>query len=241
MAASASSPRARYREQTSAEIKAVALQQLARGGAPAVAMSRIAKEVGLSSPALYRYFASRDDLLHDLVRDAYDDIAAAVRHTADELPGDLSDSPTVALRHLADAYLDWAVAEPHRYLLIQGNPIPGYAAPPDTVRRARAAMGPFVRVFAAGRPTEAVQPVADDMAAWVLKEPAVADWLREHTGLAPDDAKAGTALAGPVLAWSSLHGTVNLEVAGQYAGMGHHARALLHAQMGMLATAFGLA
>ncbi|MEU1312743.1 TetR/AcrR family transcriptional regulator [Streptomyces cinnamoneus] len=80
---------------------------------------------GMSGPALYRYFASRDDLLRSLIRDAYDDIAAAVGHVAANPP----DSPAAALHRLAGAYLDWATTEPHRYLLIQGNPIPGYAAP----------------------------------------------------------------------------------------------------------------
>lgn len=236
MAAPASSPRARYREQTRAEIKAVALRHLAQGGASAVALTHVAKEVGLSGPALYRYFASRDDLVNALVRDAYDDATAAVLEAADGLSGE----PATALRQLADAYLDWAVAEPHRYLLIQGTPIPGYAAPPDTVGRARAVMGPFVKVFVAGRPTGAVQPIVDEMAAWVLKDAAAAAWLREQTGLDPDDARAGTALAGQVLAWSHLHGTVGLEVSGQYAGMGHSARALLRGQMTMLAAAFRL-
>lgn len=236
MATSAPNPRSRYREQTRTEIKEIALAQLADGGASAVALTRIAKEVGLSGPALYRYFASRDDLLHSLVRDAYDDISAAIRHAATDLP----DSPAAALHRLAGAYLDWATAQPHRYLLIQGTPIPGYAAPPDTVRRARAGMGPFVKVFATGRPTDAVQPVVDEMTAWVRQDESAADWLHESAGLTPDAPNAGCALAGPVLVWSHLHGTASLEVSGQYAGMGHHARTLLAAQMNMLATAFHL-
>ncbi|MDT0451574.1 TetR/AcrR family transcriptional regulator [Streptomyces hesseae] len=236
MAAAASSPRARYREQTRAEIKKIALAQLAEGGASAVALTRIAKEAGLTGPALYRYFASRDDLLHSLVRDAYDDVAAAIGRAAADLP----DSPAAGLHRLAGAYLDWATAEPHRYLLIQGNPIPGYAAPSDTVRRARACMGPFVKIFAAGRPTDAVQPVVDEMTAWVRQDETAAEWLHEYAGLTPDDPNAGCALAGPILAWSHLHGTVSLEVSGQYTGMGHHARTLLTAQMTTLATAFGL-
>ncbi|MFF4161412.1 TetR/AcrR family transcriptional regulator [Streptomyces sp. NPDC001678] len=236
MAAAATSPRARYREQTRTQIKETALAQLAKGGPSAVALTRIAKEIGLSGPALYRYFANRDDLLHALVRDAYDDIATTIHHAATDLP----DSPTTALHRLTDAYLDWATTEPHRYLLIQGNPIPGYAAPPDTIRRARAAMGPFVKIFANGRPTTAVQPVVDEMTTWLHQDETAADWLHEYTGLTPDAPNAGCALAGPVLAWSHLHGTAHLEVSGQYTGMGHHARTLLRAQMTMLATAFHL-
>ncbi|MGW1787891.1 TetR/AcrR family transcriptional regulator [Streptomyces tubercidicus] len=236
MAAEARSPRARYREQNRAEIKAAALQQLAEGGVQAVALTRIAKDMGLSGPALYRYFAGRDDLLSELIRDAYDEAAQAVEQAAATPDGD----PRAALHALADAYLGWAVAQPHRYLLIQGAPLPGYEAPPDTLLRARAAMGPFLKVFAAGVPAEALRPVVAEMAAWVRKEEGVADWLAQHTGLAPHDEAAGVALAGTVLAWSQLHGTVSLEVSGQYAGMGHRARTLLTAQIDTLADSFQL-
>ncbi|MEU8780204.1 TetR/AcrR family transcriptional regulator [Streptomyces sp. NPDC048637] len=236
MAAEVLSPRARYREQNRAEIKAAALQQLAEGGVQAVALTRIAKDMGLSGPALYRYFAGRDDLLSELIRDAYDDAAQAIRRV-DAAP---SVGARVALHALADAYRDWAVAQPHRYLLIQGAPLPGYAAPPDTLLRARAVLGPFLTVFAAGVPAEPLRPVVEEMAAWVRKEEGVAGWLAQHTGLAPDDDAAGTALAGTVLAWSQLHGTVGLEVSGQYAGMGHRAQTLLAAQIGILADSFQL-
>ncbi|WP_406483782.1 TetR/AcrR family transcriptional regulator [Streptomyces platensis] len=236
MAAEARSPRARYREQNRAEIKAAALQQLAEGGIQAVALTRIAKDMGLSGPALYRYFAGRDDLLSELIRDAYDDVAQVVGRVGAAPDGDAR----ATLHALAGAYRDWAVAQPHRYLLIQGTPLPGYAAPPDTLLRARAVLGPFLKVFAAGEPTAALRPVAGEMAVWVREEKGVADWVAEHTGRARQDAAAATALAGTVLAWSQLHGTVSLEVSGQYAGMGHRAPTLLTAQMDTLADSFQL-
>ncbi len=101
-------------------------------------------------------------------------------------------------------------------------------------------MGPFVKVFATGRPTDAVQSVVDEMTVWLRQDETAADWLREYAGLTPGDPNAGCALAGPVLAWSHLHGIVHLEVSGQYTGMGHHARTLLRAQMNTLAGAFRL-
>ncbi|MBD0740947.1 TetR/AcrR family transcriptional regulator [Streptomyces sp. CBMA152] len=237
MAAEVKSPRARYREQTRAEIKAAALQQLADGGAPAVALTRIAKDMGLSGPALYRYFASRDELLSELIRDTYDDLAQAIARVGASTVG----TPRTALHALADACLDWATAEPHRYLLIQGTPVPGYAAPPDTLERARAALGPFLTVFAAGDPVDAFRPPVDEMAAWLRQDGAVADWVAEHTDRPAQDAGAATALAGAVVAWSQLHGTVSLAVSGQYDGMGHRARTLLTAQMDALADGFRLA
>ncbi|MFI1500225.1 TetR/AcrR family transcriptional regulator [Streptomyces platensis] len=236
MTAEARSPRARYREQNRAEIKATALQQLAEGGIQAVALTRIAKDMGLSGPALYRYFAGRDDLLSELIRDAYDEVAQVVGRVG-AAP---ADGARATLHALAGAYRDWAVAQPHRYLLIQGTPLPGYAAPADTLLRARAVLGPFLTVFAAGVPTAALRPVAEEMAVWVREEKGVADWVAEHTGRAPQDEAAATALAGTVLAWSQLHGTVSLEVSGQYAGMGHRAPTLLTAQMDTLADSFQL-
>lgn len=236
MAAEARSPRARYREQNRAEIKTAALQQLAEGGIQAVALTRIAKDMGLSGPALYRYFAGRDDLLGELIRDAYDEVA----RTMEGVDARPADGARATLHALADAYRSWAVAQPHRYLLIQGTPVPGYAAPPDTLLRARAVLGPFLKVFAAGVAGEALRPVVDEMAAWAREDDGVADWLAQHTGLALDDAAAATALAGTVLAWSQLHGTVGLEASGQYAGMGHQAQTLLTAQIDVLADSFRL-
>ncbi|WP_019547358.1 TetR/AcrR family transcriptional regulator [Streptomyces sulphureus] len=227
-------PRARYREQVREEIRAAALRQVAESGVQGIALNSIARRIGMSGPALYRYFAGRDELLHDLVRSAYDDIGRAINAVPRQ------QDPRATLLALGRAYLDWAVGEPHRYLLIQGPPAPGYASPADTVERARTAMGPFVAVFAEGEPTAQVQPVADEMRTWMQTDTAAVDWLRAHTALDPQAPRAAGALAGTVLAWSHLHGTVSLEVTGQYTGMGHRAATLLGSQLRMLADAFRL-
>lgn len=234
MTGSQLTPRARYREQTRAEIKEIALRQLAEGGTAAVALTRIAKEVGLSGPALYRYFDSRDALLTDLIRDAYADLAAAVGEAAGALPP--GTAPRARLQALAAACRDWAAAQPHRYLLIEGTPVPGYSAPPDTLESARAVLGPFLPAFAQGAPTAAVRPVVEQMTAWASGDEAVARWARAHV---PAGAE-GTALAGGVLAWTHLHGAIGLEAAGQFTGMGHDGGTLLTAQFDVLADTFGL-
>ncbi|MCX4768325.1 TetR/AcrR family transcriptional regulator [Streptomyces sp. NBC_01260] len=232
-------PRARYREQTRAEIKESALRQLADGGVAALALTRIAKDMGLSGPALYRYFASRDDLLNALIRDAYDDAATAIGVAAAR-SDDVSASPRERLRSLAAAYRTWAVGEPHRYLLIQGSPVPGYVAPADTLDRARAVLGPFLAVFAGGAPGAGVTPVVTQMADWLASDAAVGGWVTEYAADASDTAACARALAGALLAWAQLHGSVGLEAAGQFTGMGHSVDTLLDAQIGMLADAFGL-
>ncbi|WP_329042065.1 TetR/AcrR family transcriptional regulator [Streptomyces sp. NBC_00178] len=234
-------PRARYREQTRAEIKDTALRQLAESGAGALALTRIAKEMGLSGPALYRYFSSRDDLLSALIRDAYDDAASAVARAAEEAEaGELG--PRARLHALATAYRAWAVAEPHRYLLIQGAPVPGYIAPDDTRDRARAVLGPFLPLFADGSPGTSHSALVAEMTAWLAADTAgVASWVAEYApDAAADQRRAAYGLAGAVLVWAQLHGSVGLEAAGQFAGMGHSGDTLLTTQLDQLADAFSL-
>ncbi|MFI6948706.1 TetR/AcrR family transcriptional regulator [Streptomyces sp. NPDC050422] len=241
MTESQQGPRARYREQTRAEIKEAALRQLADGGVAALALTRIAKDMGLSGPALYRYFAGRDDLLNALIRDAYDDAATAIGVAAAG-SGAAAHGPRARLHALAAAYRVWAIGEPHRYLLIQGSPVPGYVAPADTLERARAVLGPFLPVFAGGVPGAGVAPVVAQMDAWLTADTAVGDWVAEYAvEAAGDPAASARALAGALLAWAQLHGAVGLEAAGQFAGMGHEGGALLVAQTDMLADAFALA
>ena len=96
-----------------AAVKRVALRQLEEGGPGAVAINAIARELGVSGPALYRYFKNRDALLTALVVDAYDDLAAALEPSADVWAA-------------ARAYRGWALAQPHRYRLLFTAPWPGY-------------------------------------------------------------------------------------------------------------------
>src|SRR6185437_14320469 len=102
-----------------------ALAQLAQGGPAAVSISAIGKQLGLSGPALYRYFASRDELLTELVIDAYDDLAESLAEAADQAAGQ---DPRGRLEATARAYRAWALAQPHRYRLLYGPPLPGYDA-----------------------------------------------------------------------------------------------------------------
>lgn len=117
--------RARFRERVREDVKVAALHQLAAGGAAAISVNAIARQLGVSGPALYRYFASRDELLGELVVDAYLDFAAAL---AAATAPDTGRSPGERLRDLAAAWRGFALAEPHRYRLLFAPPLPGYDA-----------------------------------------------------------------------------------------------------------------
>ena len=128
--------RERFRTQVRDDVKAAALAQLAAGGPSAISLNAIAKGLGVSGPALYRYFANRDALLTDLVLDAYSDLA------------DVLDAAEPTLPTLATAYRGWALAQPHRYRLLFSAPTPGFDPhDPALVAMARRCMPPVVQAL----------------------------------------------------------------------------------------------
>ncbi len=126
---SAQSIRARVRAEMTEEIKSIARRQLASDGAN-LSLRAVARDLGVVSSAIYRYFASRDDLLTALIVDAYNSIGDAAEAADASVPRDDLLGRWLAITH---AIRDWALAQPHEYALIYGSPVPGYQAPPDTV------------------------------------------------------------------------------------------------------------
>jgi AcrR family transcriptional regulator len=129
---SASGVRARVRAEMTEEIKAVARRHLATDGAN-LSLRAVARDLGMASSAVYRYFASRDELLTALIIDAYNSVGETAEQAA---TGDSALDRFLSLTH---AVRDWALADPHQWALIYGSPVPGYEAPQDTI-------GPATRV-----------------------------------------------------------------------------------------------
>src|SRR5947209_16615752 len=96
--------RDRFRAQVRDEVKQVALRQLAEGGPQALSVNAIAKDLGVSGPALYRYFANRDELLTELVVDAYHDLTLAL---ATATRRSRRQRPVQRFRAFAAAYRSW--------------------------------------------------------------------------------------------------------------------------------------
>ncbi len=203
------SRRARYRAATREEAKDIALRQLAEGGTDAVSLNAIGKEMGVSGPALYRYFASRDALLTELIVDAYGDLAATIE-AADAVARGDGAAARERLRAFAAAIRAWALAQPHRYLLLYGTPVPGYVAPAGTVALAQRALAPLLDALATlPSPAARADPPLSTLDA------QFAAWARE----------TGQQVSGPVLRrgmvwWTRLHGLLSLEVEGHFGGMG---------------------
>ena len=70
--------RERARAETTAEIIRLAREQIAEHGAAELSLRAIARDLGMVSSAIYRYFASRDELLTRLIIDSYDRLGEAV-------------------------------------------------------------------------------------------------------------------------------------------------------------------
>jgi len=100
------------------------------GGAAALSLRGIAREMGMASSSLFRYFRNRDALLTALIIDSYSALADAVDRAEAQVHDRSVEERWVAICHGARG---WAVAHPHEYALIFGSPVPGYAAPQDTV------------------------------------------------------------------------------------------------------------
>ncbi|WP_344146644.1 TetR/AcrR family transcriptional regulator [Nocardioides koreensis] len=131
-------PREIARGENIARIKELALSQLAESGAGALSLRAIARELNLVSSAIYRYYASRDELITALIVDAYDDLGALLEEAVGTTRG-----PRRRWLDTCRAMRAWALGAPHRFALVYGSAIPGYAAPADTIAPA----GRVVRAF----------------------------------------------------------------------------------------------
>ena len=195
--------RERLRAETIEDIKASALDQIARKGS--LSLRGVARDIGMSPAGLYRYYDGRDDLLTDLITDAYTDLAVAVESA---VAGD--DRPSS--ERFADgvrAYRAWALAEPNRFLLIFGTPIPGYEAPEGgpTVQANRRMGQAFFALAAAGIADGSIDPAAGR-----LPTPGAEAAAREM----PDGFGVPPEMIGLLLGtWSHWHGLVSLEVTHQ--------------------------
>src|SRR5919198_1813080 len=122
--------RQRVRAELTREIKDVARKHLARDGAAALSLRAVARELGMASSAISRYFPSRDELLTALIIDAYEAVGTAAEAADAACARDDFDGRWLAVCH---AVRDWALEHPHEYALIYGSPVPGYRAPQETI------------------------------------------------------------------------------------------------------------
>lgn len=217
MVIAAPSRRERTRAATVEEIKATALGLMREQQTTDVRFTDIARVMGMTPPALYRYFADRDELLSALITDAYLDLGDSIA-VARESRGE-SDFGGRWLT-AATAYRQWALREPQQFALILGLPVPGYAAPDEgpTTVAARAAMDQLAQLFVSaslagrlGRPL--VSEVSD-----ALVQCKTAEHPELEGIVSPETFQA------MLQAWATLHGITSLEAYGHLDWMDPAAR-----------------
>lgn len=202
--------RDRARAELTAEIKREARRQLGMTGAGGLSLRAVARELGMVSSALYRYFASRDELLTALIIDAYAALGDAVRAADSAVPADAYRERWRAACH---AIRGWATANPHEYTLIYGSPVPGYQAPQDTVAPASRIYLALLDIVRDTWRAGALKPAFDGPP---LSERLAAQYAAVAPMLSPE--LPAEVLNRGFIAVSQLFGMLNFELFGQFVG-----------------------
>jgi AcrR family transcriptional regulator len=202
---SAGSIRARVRAEMIDEIKAIARRHLATDGAN-LSLRAVARDIGMVSSAIYRYFPSRDDLLTALIIDAYNALGDAVE-AAD---AEITDRADLRGRFLAISHTvrRWALTQPAEYALLFGSPVPGYAAPQETIVAAARTPGALVQVLADGFASGVLAASAEELPKNVRK-----DLVRARDAIAPG--LPPSILMRGMTGWIHMFGAVSFELFGQ--------------------------
>jgi AcrR family transcriptional regulator len=214
---SARTARERAREEITAEILEAGRARLREAGPAELSLRAVARDVGMVSSAVYRYFPSRDELLTALIIAAYDELGAAAE-AADDAVGDRSD-------HLARwtatcrATRTWAVAHPHDYALLYGSPITGYAAPQLTIEPAVRVVVRLVTIIVDAHRSGAVLAGPAPSSA-ADPGPVVADALEFVRTRGVDDGGEASpeVVLRALMAWTTIFGTLSFELFGHLVG-----------------------
>ncbi len=179
--------------------------QLISEGAAGLSLRAIARELGMVSSAVYRYVASRDELLTLLLVDAYTELADAVERARPE-----TGTWREHLTAIGRAARRWALSQPASWALLYGSPVPGYHAPRDRT------VGPGTRVV--GMVFAAVSLGIADGDIPDPKGFVAPHFSRDLAALRSEyDLPAGDVAATRCLTvWATLIGAISLEVFGQY-------------------------
>ncbi len=187
--------RERARRAVLEDITVEARAQLDRDGAAGLSLRSVARALDMVSSAIYRYVDSRDALLTMLIVAGYERLGEALEAVGADAP-----TPRACWRARCGALRAWAAAHPQEYALLYGSPVPGYAAPQDTI-------DPATRVYAAlAEPLRAGGAIADPSGlSGILAEDGAR--MAEALGFPLDPERTITLLG----AWGTLFGLVSLE------------------------------
>jgi AcrR family transcriptional regulator len=234
--------RQRARAEITGEIKDEARRQLATTGAQ-LSLRAVARELGMVSSALYRYFPSRDDLLTALIIDAYDALATAAQAADVVAAARPGASARDRWRACCHAIRGWALAHPHEYALIYGSPVPGYQAPQDTIAHAARVAGVLGGLLqGAGHAGTRRRPASgpDGQRPDGQRLPGGLAAQGELVAAAVAPGVAADVAARGLIAWTQLFGMLSFELFGQLVGTADPADDFFSYAIDQTATLVGL-
>ena len=212
--------RGRARAATEQDIRRTARKLLVDDGPDAVTLRAIARELGITAPALYRYYESRDDLVENLRLDVCADLAAELAVDIADLP----DDGMLQLFAICKGFRRWALTHTKEFTLVFASPTGGVGTTAGSALHRLDE--PFGRIFlaAAGQvlaihdlvmpPNDVVPPeLRDDLTAFQGELLAVL--AESGRAIAPDKLDLGLTYL-MIQFWARLYGHVTLEVFGNY-------------------------
>ncbi|PRX47690.1 TetR family transcriptional regulator [Prauserella shujinwangii] len=233
----------RGREATGQDIRQTARALLVRHGPEAVTLRAIARELGITAPALYRYYGSRDDLIEQLRRDVVADLGT-------ELAAEPAAEGALRLFEICKGFRRWALTHTQEFTLVFASPTGEVGSAEGSVTTLKQASEPFGRLFltAAGQvlathevatpPDEVVPPeLQDDLAAY--RDALVAAVAESGLDMPTDRLTLGTTYL-MIQFWARIYGHVTLEVFGNYPITVQKPDALFDALLADLAREIGL-
>lgn len=136
------------------EIVSAALALLEEHGAEALTMRRLAEQLGIRAPSLYKHLAGKSELETAVIAVGFEDLATALEEAAaTETEGTVGTEgvfgagvtgesggrgPGGGLARLGSAYREFALARPHLYRLMNERPLARELLPPGLEDRAAA-------------------------------------------------------------------------------------------------------
>lgn len=225
--------RERVRAATVQEIKDVARRQLVTDGQTAVSLRAIAREMGMTAPALYRYFPSFDHLVRSLVGDLFGEVCTAMEDARDLLPADDAGGRLLAV---CRTFRAWAVGHRAEFGLLFGAPGSGGG---DLLAPAQAGSARFGAVFfelfaEVWRHNGFDVPAADEL------EPRLVPQLTAYRQALGSTLPLGV-LHTILSCWARLYGLVSLEVFNHLRFALTDAEPFFEEQLRELAAALGVA
>jgi AcrR family transcriptional regulator len=209
----APSRRDRVRAATTGEIKQTARRILVQDGPDAVSLRAIAREMGMTAPALYRYFGSHEELIKHVIADIFteltDDLRAAIESAGAASGGNLTDKVIAACWQ----FRRWSLSHKREFGMLFGTPLPGVNVERDEITaECGAQFGNtfFVLILELWRKQPFPVPADEDI------DPGLHEQLeRYRDGLGELGAGLPLGLLLSFLrCWTRLYGTLSLEVFG---------------------------